>query len=82
MGNRPNAHPVTGFPRLLRPREVSRMLSVDRNTVYHLVHEGLLPAVRIGKTLRIPEPAVRRLVKDGLRAWKERLRGGARRAGA
>ncbi len=34
------------------------MMRVSKMTVYRLVHSGELPAVRVGKSFRVPEQAV------------------------
>ncbi|MGH3492498.1 MAG: helix-turn-helix domain-containing protein [Sciscionella sp.] len=39
--------------------EVAAMMRVSKMTVYRLVHSGELPAVRVGKSFRVPEQAVR-----------------------
>jgi excisionase family DNA binding protein len=38
--------------------EVAALMRVSRMTVYRLVHAGRLPAVRVGKSFRVPERAV------------------------
>ena len=38
--------------------EVAAMMRVSKMTVYRLVHSGELPAVRVGKSFRVPEQAV------------------------
>jgi excisionase family DNA binding protein len=38
--------------------EVAAMMRVSKMTVYRLVHSGELPAVRVGKSFRVPEKAV------------------------
>lgn len=38
--------------------EVAEKIRVSRMTVYRLVHAGDLPAVRVGRSLRVPERAV------------------------
>ena len=38
--------------------EVAGALRVSNMTVYRLVHSGELPAVRFGRSFRIPESAV------------------------
>jgi excisionase family DNA binding protein len=38
--------------------EVASMMRVSKMTVYRLVHNGELPAVRVGKSFRVPEKAV------------------------
>ena len=38
--------------------EVADMMRVSRMTVYRLVHSGDLPAIRFGRSFRVPESAV------------------------
>jgi excisionase family DNA binding protein len=38
--------------------EVAAIMRVSRMTVYRLVHSGELPAVRVGKSYRVPQKAV------------------------
>ena len=38
--------------------EVATMMRVSKMTVYRLVHAGELPAVRVGRSFRVPEHAV------------------------
>jgi excisionase family DNA binding protein len=38
--------------------EVAEMLRVSRMTVYRWVHAGDLPAVRFGRSFRVPQQAV------------------------
>ncbi|MET9067776.1 helix-turn-helix domain-containing protein [Streptosporangium sandarakinum] len=45
--------------RFLTVAEVAVALRVSKMTIYRLVHSGELPAVRLGRSFRIPEPAVR-----------------------
>jgi excisionase family DNA binding protein len=44
--------------RFLTVAEVAALMRVSRMTVYRLVHGGLLPAVRVGRSFRVPERAV------------------------
>ena len=44
--------------RFLTVAEVADMMRVSRMTVYRLVHSGDLPAVRFGRSFRVPESAV------------------------
>jgi excisionase family DNA binding protein len=48
--------------RFLTVAEVAEMMRVSTMTVYRLVHSGELPAVRFGRSYRIPESAVVGLV--------------------
>lgn len=47
--------------------EVAAVMRVSKMTVYRLVHAGELPAVRIGRSFRVPEHAVHAYLKAGLR---------------
>lgn len=38
--------------------EVATLMRVSKMTVYRLVHSGELPAVRVGRSFRVPESAV------------------------
>ena len=44
--------------RFLTVAEVAAMMRVSRMTVYRMVHAGDLPAIRFGKSFRVPESAV------------------------
>jgi len=48
--------------RFLTVGEVAEMMRVSTMTVYRLVHSGELPAVRFGRSFRIPESAVSSIV--------------------
>ena len=41
------------LPQILRPNEVADYLCIHVNTVYKLIHTGILPAFRVGKSWRI-----------------------------
>ncbi|HAQ59537.1 MAG TPA: excisionase [Microbacterium sp.] len=44
--------------RFLTVAEVAEIMRVSKMTVYRLVHAGELPAVRFGRSYRVPEQAV------------------------
>jgi len=48
--------------RFLTVGEVADLMRVSNMTVYRLVHSGELPAVRFGRSFRIPESAVSSIV--------------------
>jgi len=74
MAPRPRTmHPGTGQPmaagpvmqrpaprpvRFLTVTEVAAIMRVSKMTVYRLLHGGELAAVRVGRSFRVPEPAV------------------------
>jgi len=49
--------------RFLTVAEVADMMRVSSMTVYRMVHAGELPAVRFGRSYRIPESAVAQVVQ-------------------
>ena len=44
--------------RFLTVAEVADMMRVSKMTVYRMVHSGDLPAIRFGRSFRVPESAV------------------------
>jgi len=44
--------------KFLTVAEVAAMMRVSKMTVYRLLHSGELPAVRVGRSFRVPERAV------------------------
>lgn len=44
--------------KFLTVAEVAASMRVSKMTVYRLVHAGELPAVRVGRSFRVPEEAV------------------------
>ncbi|WP_449495077.1 helix-turn-helix domain-containing protein [Blastococcus goldschmidtiae] len=65
MGVRPEAAQPVQRPAqrtavsFLTVTEVAAIMRVSKMTVYRLVHGGELSAVRVGRSFRVPEPAVR-----------------------
>ena len=50
--------PALSEVRFLTVAEVAKVMRVSKMTVYRLVHSGELPAVRVGRSFRVPETAV------------------------
>ena len=50
--------------RFLTVAEVAAIMRVSKMTVYRLVHAGDLPAVRVGRSFRVPEQAVHDYLRD------------------
>lgn len=44
--------------------EVAALMRVSKMTVYRLVHNGELTAVRVGRSFRVPEKAVHDYLRD------------------
>ncbi|MDO5726794.1 MAG: helix-turn-helix domain-containing protein [Bowdeniella nasicola] len=57
-------------PRFVTVAEVAEMMRVSRMTVYRMVHAGELPAVRMGRSYRVPLAAVEDLIAQGLADWE------------
>lgn len=49
--------------RFLTVAEVAEMMRVSSMTVYRMVHAGELPAIRFGRSFRIPETAVEAAIR-------------------
>lgn len=50
--------------RFLTVAEVAALMRVSRMTVYRLVHAGVLPAVRVGRSFRVPERAIHEYLRQ------------------
>jgi excisionase family DNA binding protein len=64
-GPREPSVPGTGVPaerlgelKFLTVAEVATLMRVSKMTVYRLVNAATLPAVRVGRSVRVPEQAV------------------------
>jgi len=51
-------------PTLLRIVDVARELQISRSSVYRLIVSGELPAVRIGKNVRVRRETLARWIED------------------
>jgi excisionase family DNA binding protein len=56
--------PVRRTVSFLTVAEVAAIMRVSKMTVYRLVHGGELAAVRVGRSFRVPEPAVREYLAE------------------
>ena len=53
-----------GEVKFLTVAEVASLMRVSKMTVYRLVHSGELPAIRVGRSFRVPEQAVHTYLRD------------------
>ncbi len=53
-------------PRFMTVAEVADLMRVSKMTVYRLIHSGEMPAIRVGKSFRVPEAAVGQIINSGL----------------
>ena len=49
---------------LLKIPEAARILNINKNTLYLWIKDGKIPAIRIGRTLRIHPDAIEQLQND------------------
>ena len=59
----PTGRPL-GEVRFLTVAEVAAAMRVSKMTVYRLVHSGEMPAVRVGRSFRVPEQAVHSYLQE------------------
>ena len=57
-------HPGLQEVRFLTVAEVATVMRVSKMTVYRLVHSGHLPAIRVGRSFRVPEQAVHEYLRE------------------
>lgn len=50
--------------RFLTVAEVATIMRVSKMTVYRMVHSGALPAIRVGRSYRVPERAVQDYLRE------------------
>lgn len=50
--------------KFLTVAEVAAIMRVSKMTVYRLVHSGELPALRVGRSFRVPASAVDDYLRD------------------
>lgn len=63
--------------RFMTVHEVAEMMRVSRMTVYRMIHAGDLPAVRFGRSYRVPESAVEQVLQVGTTEVRATGTGGA-----
>ncbi|TFV51754.1 helix-turn-helix domain-containing protein [Blastococcus sp. TF02A-35] len=65
VAQRPAAErPAPRAVSFLTVAEVAAIMRVSKMTVYRLVHGGELSAVRVGRSFRVPETAVREYLSE------------------
>jgi excisionase family DNA binding protein len=57
-GTKSTVDPALAEVKFLTVAEVAAVMRVSKMTVYRMVHAGDLPAVRVGRSFRVPEKAV------------------------
>jgi prophage regulatory protein len=49
---------------LLKPSEVSDLTGMGKSKTYSLIAAGIIPSVRIGKSVRVPADRLRRWIDE------------------
>lgn len=49
---------------LLTPDQVAKKLNLAKSTVYAMAHRGLIPAIKLGKSLRIRPEALAKFLEQ------------------
>lgn len=63
-------------PQFLTVSEVAEVMRVSKMTVYRLIHAGELPAIRVGKSFRVPSAAVQQLLDISWQSSEDTALGG------
>ena len=58
---------------LLKPMEAAEVLGIGRSLMYALIAQGVIPSVRLGRTLRVPKASLEKWISD-----QEKARGDER----
>ena len=53
-----------GEVQFLTVEEVASIMRVSKMTVYRMVHAGELPAIRVGRSFRVPEDEVHKYLRS------------------
>lgn len=54
--------------------ELSEVLGVSRARIYELAREGVLPVVRLGRTIRFSKQVVQAFIENGGKSWPNQWR--------
>ncbi len=54
-------HKIASDRLLVRPTEAAAMLSISRSSIYDLIAAGEIPAVRVGRMIRVPLEALKKI---------------------
>jgi excisionase family DNA binding protein len=54
---------------LIGVSEAAQMLSVSKSKLYELINQGMVPAIKVGHSLRIPVEQLRKWIAEQLEAF-------------
>lgn len=55
---------IPSLPDLLKPAEVARVFGVSRSTAYRWMSTGVVPAIKVGSTVRTPAHLLSKLIEE------------------
>ena len=58
---------VSDDTRLMTVPEAAKLLRISRNLAYELVARGEIPAIRLGRVIRVPRSTLEQWLTDGRR---------------
>lgn len=53
---------------LLRVPEVAEALSISRSQAYELIRRGIIPAIKLGDSVRVPQAELEQMVRREIEA--------------
>jgi excisionase family DNA binding protein len=53
-----------GEVKLLTVAEVAKIMRLSKMTIYRMVNSGTLPALKVGRSIRVPQSAVDNYLRD------------------
>jgi len=62
---RPTAKPIDPDQALLKLNQAGVVLGAHEATVYRLAREGVIPSLRLGRSIRIPRKALDAMIAEG-----------------
>lgn len=65
---------------LLSVPETAKLLRISRNLAYELVSQGEIPAIRLGRVIRVPRAGLEHWLDERTRFWARRRKRSKRSA--
>jgi excisionase family DNA binding protein len=57
--------PFAAYPEVMTVPEVAEVLRIGRNATYELLRTGEIPHIKLGRSLRVPKPALLQFIQRG-----------------
>ena len=59
--------------KLLSPKEIIKRLDISYSTFLRMIKEGIIPSVKIGSQIRVPESFLYKLESEALKSVEEEV---------